>query len=245
MLRRDFKRKQRDLAAGKVVAIYRPRPTKRRRLFTPGRDRVGGFYGRYSGRSGGQKFLDPALTFDFDQTLEVPATGQLVLIPQGVTESERVGRKCTIRSVQIRGVINHTPGASALSSGTAYLWLVQDLQANGAAAAASGNGGVMTTTAAQTAHINLSESSRFRILKKWAIDMAPAAGATTAFNNTTKHIEFYKKCTVPLEFSSTTGAIGEIRSNNLFLLAGSSGAGVIDDLIKFSGSARVRFSDQD
>ncbi len=243
MLRSDYKRKRRDVAAGKVVAVYRATPSSKRRRFTPGRDRVGGFYGRFSGPHGELKFLDTALTFNFDATLEVPATGQLVLVPQGPTESERIGRKCTIKSIQIRGVINHTPGAAATSSASAYLYVVQDLQANGAAAAASGNGGVMTGTTASTALINLSESSRFKILKKWVINMNPAAGATTALNNTTRGIEFFKKCNIPLEISSTTRAIGEIRSNNVFLLAGSSGVGTFDDLVAMAGVCRVRFSD--
>jgi len=49
--------------------------------------RRSGFYGRFGnnrGTGGELKFLDTALSFNFDTTLEVPATGQLTLIPQSI-----------------------------------------------------------------------------------------------------------------------------------------------------------------
>ncbi len=211
--------------------------------FKKGYDRTGGFYGRYSGKGSENKFFDTTLAFTFDATGEVPATGQLTLIPQGVTESSRVGRKCTIKSVQLRAMVALSPAAAAVSAGVAYLFLVLDTQANGAAAAATGNGGVMTSATFSESMLNLSESGRFRIMKKWVWDFNPGAGATTALNAAVKHLEYYKKCNIPLEFSSTTGAITEIRSNNIFLLAGSDGIGTFDDLISFAGECRVRFSD--
>jgi len=61
------------------------------------------------------------------------------------------------------------------------------------------------------------------------------------FNTYQEYIEWYSKCQIPLEFSSTTGAITEIRSNNLFLLAGCSTGG--DDLVNFLGTCRLRYSD--
>jgi len=62
-----------------------------------------------------------------------------------------------------------------------------------------------------------------------------------ALNNTNVPFEMYKKCNIPIEYSGTTGAITEIRSNNIFLLASSDGQA--DDLVTMVGNCRVRFSD--
>ncbi len=224
--------------------VRRKLRARRTRAFRRGYDRTGGFYGRFSGRNAEYKFFDTVLAFNFDATAEVPATGQLNLIPQGITESTRVGRKCTIRSIQIRGMYAYAPGASASSAAMSYLYLVLDKQANGAAAAASGDGGVFTGTTLSEAMLNLSESHRFVVLKKWIQPHVPTAGATTAYNVVTHKLEYHKRCMIPIEFSNTTGAIAEIRSMNLFLIAGADGVGAaFDDLTSFQGKCRVRFSD--
>lgn len=187
-------------------------------------------------RSGDEvKFFDTAISTTLDATGEVPATGgQLVLIPQGDTQSTRDGRVCTVRSVQIRGEMNWAPGAGAIASTHGYMFLVQDKQCNGAPAAVTD---VFTSTSLSNNLINMSNSTRFKILKKWVIPFNSPAGVTTAYGNQVKQIEYYAKCNIPLQFSSTTGVIGELKSNNLFLIAGST----TDDLIAFEGQARVRF----
>jgi len=209
-----------------------------KRVAAPGYQRTGGFYGRYAGRGAEQKFFDTALSFNFDATGEVPATGQLVLIPQGVTESTRVGRKCVIKSVQMKGVTNAVPGGGGPGATSAYLYLVLDKQCNGAAAAVTD---VLTSNVLTTAFRNLANSSRFVILKKWVWVHNAQAGVATAFGTTQKRFDFYKKCNIPLEFSSTTGAITELKSNNLFLLAGADS--LSDDTISMIGNCRVRFAD--
>lgn len=196
------------------------------------------FYGRKATRGAELKFFDTALAFSFDLTGEVPATGQLVLIPQGVTESTRVGRKCVVQSITMRGVSLLQPAAAAQTATTVVMMLVQDRQCNGAAAGATD---VMTSTNFTSAFRNLSNSSRFKILKKWRWNYNPAAGISTAFSNTIKSFDWSRKLNVPLEFSSTTGAITELKSNNLFLLAGADGNS--DDLVTVQGNCRVRFSD--
>lgn len=82
------------------------------------------------------KFFDTAVSFTPDSTLEVPATGQWCLIPQGDTESTRDGRIAVIRSFQFRGTL---VGPINTSPADAYvnLWVVLDTQANGAAATAA------------------------------------------------------------------------------------------------------------
>jgi len=212
------------------------------RKFRKGYNRTSGFYGRFQSTRGDSelKFFDTALSFNVDLTGEVPATGQLCLIPQGVTESQRVGRKCVVKSVLIRLVMTMVPAAAASSVlGSVKIYLVQDKQTNGAAAGATD---VFTGTSFPTAVRNLSNSTRFKILKSWQFDYNVMAGVSTAFNGIVKHIDWFKRCNVPLEFSSTTGAITEIRSNNLFLMAGTDNA-ALDDLVTCGGVCRIRFSD--
>jgi len=243
---RALKRMKRESDAPTVILTGRKAGNTRAykyRRFRRGYDRTGGYYGRFNKygdapRASEQKFFDTTLSFAFDATGEVPATGQLCLIPQGVTESTRVGRKCLLKSIYIKGSLAYSPTTSAAAASTSYLYLILDKQTNGAAAGASD---VFMGTSFQTALRNLSNSSRFRILKMWVMDFNSTAGVSTAYNSVRKHIDYYRKLNIPLEFSSTMGALTEIRSNNLFLMAGMTGA---DDLISMDGVCRLRFTDQ-
>ncbi len=221
-------------------ATYKSAPFKKPRMQPmPGRERVSGFYGRFSGANAEQKFFDTALGFFFDTTAEVPTSGQLALIPQGVTESTRVGRKATVRSIQIRGQVT---ASTAAIGDYAVMSLVLDTQCNGAAAAITD---VMTSASLDSAMINLANSGRFKILRTFRLKVAPTASAANGINQYSPGlaaVEFYKKVNIPIEYSSTTGAITEIRSNNIFLIAGSYRS--TDDLLSFSGKCRLRYSDQ-
>jgi len=210
---------------------------KPRRSVVPGYTRSDGFYGRYSGSAPEQKFLDTSNSFNFDATGEVPATGQLALIPQGATESTRVGRKCTIKSIQINGNLLFTPTSVGLGCTVAFLALVLDKQTNGAAAAFSD---VFVGSDGSRAVRNLANADRFVVLKKWSIPINSTAGDGAAFYSSNKNIKYYKKCKIPMVFNGATGAITEIRSNNIFLLASSFNT---DDLTQFLGTTRIRFSD--
>lgn len=190
------------------------------------------------------KFFDTAVSFTADATNEIPATGQLSLIPQGDTQSNREGRKAVVKSIQCSGLVNFTPGAGATASDILTMWIVQDTQCNGAAATvADDNSGIFIGTGANAsvAVRCLANSDRFRILKKWTIPLVASAGVTTAYNNVSKPVEMYKKCNIPIEYdaSVTTGALTSIRSNNIFLVAGTAGGS--DDTITCSMTARLRF----
>jgi len=199
--------------------------------------RKSGFYGRFSGPNAELKFLDTALSFNIDRTLEVPATGQLALIPQGQTESTRVGRSCTIRSVEIKGVINMT--GAATPDDVVSIYLIMDTQTNGAAAAATD---VFTSTDGPIALRNLEKSTRFTILKKWVFNMNAQAGVAAAYGAMARNIQYYRKCNIPMLYdsSASTGALTTITTNNLFLMAGSY---LADDQCTFAGNCRIRFSD--
>lgn len=186
-----------------------------------------------------QKFLDTALSFNFDATAEVPATGQLCIIPQDDTQSGREGRKVVVSSVYIKGRAVYATAANQPS--ICYLYLMQDTQCNGAAATVgNANTGVFTTTNLCTAMRTLANVDRFKVLKRWEIKMKAQAGITTSFALDVQSVNGYVKCNIPLEYdaSAATGAIGTIRSNNIFLVAGSDGSA---DTVSFEGTCRLRF----
>lgn len=205
----------------------------------PGLVRAAGSYGKYGGNalSSGLKpelkFFDTAMVSTIDQTAEFLFS--LNLIPQGDTESSRDGRSAVIRSIQIRGDAVFSPAAAGVAATNIEMWCVLDTQANGANAAFTD---VFNSNTVQTTLLNLNNSGRFRILWHKTIEMNAMAGVTTAYNDTRKHFEFYKRVNIPIDWSSTTGAITEVRSNNIIFLAGAAGS---DDTVALNANARVRF----
>ncbi len=212
------------------------------KAFIPGVDRTGGYYGRYTGRSGELKFHD----VDLDDGSIAGAgtiTATINIIPQGVTEVQRVGRKCTIKSVnwKYRCEIPEVDAVATPATGdTARIILFLDKQANGATAAVLD---VLETASFQSFR-NLANSGRFNILMDKVVTlnysgMASDGAGVVSQAKVIREGSFYKSCNIPIEFSSTTGAIGEIRSNNLSVLLISS-----DGVMVFTSKFRLRFSDQ-
>ncbi len=241
MLRRDLKRKQRDVSAGKILAVYRASSARKKRRFTPGVDRTGGYYGRYAGPDGERKFHDVDLN-DAVIAAGSTITSTINIIPQGVTERQRIGRKCTIRSINWRGYWS-MPTRDAVSVPPAgdivRIILYQDKQCNGAVITA---GNLVESIAVNTFR-DLANSGRFNVLmdKTEAFTYtglaSDGAGLVSAPPQIRK-FSFYKECNIPLEFDSTTGALTEIRSNNLgVMIIGLNG------VAGFASSIRLRFSD--
>lgn len=186
-----------------------------------------------------KKFFDTDISFSVDATGEVPATGQLVLIPQGVTQSTRVGRGCQVKSIQLRLNCLYNPGADTAGCTTIVICLVQDTQANGAAALITD---VLTSNVITSAMVNLANSERFKILRRYTYVLQSGAGVSAAYGKDQKQLDDYIKLNVPLEFSAATGALTELKSNNFFLLAGTDSQ-TTDDEVAVAGTCRVRFTD--
>ncbi len=213
---------------------------KKRRYVVAGVTRTGGFYGRFS--NGGElKFHD----VDLDDAV-ISATGTVTasvnLIAQGVTESTRVGRKCVIKSIMWRGQYSlpeQDAQTTPQDADTARIIMFLDKQANGATAAVTD---ILESADFQSFN-NLANSGRFVKLLDKNVDLnvlalgSDGAGVISS-GAVNKSFTFYKKCNIPIEFSSTTGAITEIRSNNIgVLLLSRTGA------MGFASKIRLRFSD--
>jgi len=228
--------KRRRSSSGKTPKVKKFKPYKP----DDGITRKVGFYGRY-GRAARMrgvqpelKFFDTSLAFSFDQTGNIPATGQLCLIPQGDTESTRDGRKAWIKSIQIRGNITYVPSTSPNGTDTVFLYVILDSQCNGNPATITE---VFTSADMWSNMLQLNNSGRFRILKKWELPIASRAGVSAAFSGDVKQISWYKRCNIPIDWNGTTGALTEIRSNNIFLAAGS----LRDIVSTMAGTCRLRF----
>ncbi len=191
----------------------------------------------------------PELKFhdiDVDDTT-ISATGEILnagtinIIAQGTTESQRIGRKCVIKTINWRYDIVRNENAGSWDSDVVRLMLYLDKQCNGAAATVTG----ILESADYQAFNNLSNKGRFRILldKKYVLKPQAAAGdgTTNIFNDDLVYEEFYKSCNIPLEFdnSVSTGALTSIRSNNLgVLIISKQGTGTT-----FNSKMRLRFAD--
>ncbi len=202
--------------------------------------RTAGFYGRY-GRGGELKFHD----VDLDDA--IIATGGTItdtinIIPQGVTEKTRVGRRCTIKKIQWRyDVTLPQTSVPTETADTVRVIMYLDKQCNGAAATALM---ILETDDFQSFN-NLANTSRFTILMDRVHNMnSPSGawdGAADNFGKDKQSYTFFKTCNIKLEYDDTaaTGVLTTIRSNNLgvLILGGSGYAGI-------SSKIRLRFSDE-
>lgn len=216
------------------------RTVRRRLVFTSparGRARVAGYYGRYAPLGQELKFFDTTIANTTIGSVGSIHSDSLVEIPQGVTESQRVGRKCTIKSLHLRFVASLISTTTAANADDGLRVIVyHDKQCNGATAAVTD----ILETADYLSYNNLSNKNRFRILYDEFCDIsAQAAGGSTFTTGTvaktwSKHLPM----NLPIEFSATTGAITEIRSNNIGILAISD-----NGAMNLRTTARVRFGD--
>ena len=209
--------------------------------------RRSGYYGRYAPMGTEWKWHD--LTHD---NPTIPTAGELSptsinVIAQGVTESERIGRKCTIRKVQIRYNIRLPSAANqgdVLAGDIARIIVYLDMQCNGAVAGIATTADGILQTAVYNSFRNMANSGRYKILMDRSHSLNYLATGTDGTNTVSigavesPVFTLFKDCAIPIEYSSTTGVLSEMRSNNLGILA-ISAAGTIG----FFGAIRLRFSD--
>lgn len=196
---------------------------------------------KYGARDSELKFFDNTPSFAF---ATAGAVVQLLTIPQGVGQSERVGRKIRVKSIvcNVSVYLNGTGAAAATGMDRIRFVLVQDMQANGAACDFGSVANGVFSSASVDALRNLDNVSRFKILKDWDMTLLSAAGVSGAWQYAAKAVNKYIKCDIPIEYdnSATTGAITTIRSNNICLLAINT---VTNGGCALSGTIRIRYSD--
>lgn len=230
-------------AAG-VTITQRGRTARYRGTLARGYTRRAGFYKQFgSGKdtAGELKFFDTPIT---DAAIATGGTifPSMNLIPGGSTESTRIGRKCTIREIAWRQkyVLDEKDAVATPTKGDVIRAIVyQDKQCNGAAA----TGAQILDSVTPTGFYNLENMGRFRILMDKVFPMNPVNMASdgaglVSTSKVSKFMSFRKKCNVTLEFGGVTGALTEIRSNNIGILLTSS-----DNNVGLASTVRVRYSD--
>jgi len=174
-----------------------------------------------------KKFFDTV-----QSTVTLTSGGQniipsLNLVSLGNGESQMQGRKITIKRINWRAAITKDieqdpVAANVQAADTIRVLMIQDNQCNGTAAIATD----VLANDNYTGYMNLANSTRFKIIKEWNIDMpsGPALwnGTNVISLQATKHIKYSKKCNIDIEFLPQAGGsrvIGEVRSNNIFVMA--------------------------
>jgi len=200
--------------------------------------------GRFASVSKELKFHDVVL----DDAVVVSGgsiTDSINKIPQGVTEINRIGRKCTIRSINWRFniVLPEVNNVATPNNGEIFrMMMYVDKQTNGATATVVN----ILQTADYQSFNNLSNKGRFRILmdRTYSINYKTLASKFDADTFSSALVEIhgtmFKKIALPIEFdnSDSDGRLSTIRTNNIgVLLISRSG------IVGFFSQIRLRFSD--
>ena len=163
-------------------------------------------------------------------------------IPQGTTESTRIGRKCTINKISWNAEITLPEKLASATPGipdVLRVILFVDKQANGQTASTSD----ILVGNKQNSFRNLANSNRFWMLhdKDYVINYgsgAPDGAGNYTQSRVVRFVNINKNVEIPIEFSDVTGAMSEIRSNNIGVLLIST-----NGQCGFESKMRLRFKD--
>ncbi len=172
------------------------------------------------------------------------AEDSILTIPEGNGQSERNGRKITVKSLHMRYDLLLPSTATVGSTSDAVRVIVYlDKQTNGAAAVVAD----LLNVADWQSFRNLGNTGRFQILMDKQAVMNATAGSGRGTTDTLSYSEnekafFWNKSglNIPIIYddSATTGAIGSMCCNNIGILTISKAG-----LAAFGSRIRVRYTD--
>lgn len=207
-----------------------PRTTNRYRRMSllpsqRGYFRKSGKYGKYLGAGAvGANGIGagPELKWADGLSSMVPSntgvTASMLGIPQGTNEDERIGNKITVKKAFFRFTASFTP-TTGLPPVALRVMIVWDKQANGAQAVPGDVLNLGGGTFHQDAFNNTDNSDRFRILKDFRFCMNTLSQNGTTGTSCDKTWDWYIPLNLPVYYGGVTGAITEVKSNNIFVLA--------------------------
>lgn len=186
------------------------------------------------------KFLD--VTVDDPTITALATTTGLNFIQQGTSDSDRIGRKVTVKYLSWKytlQLVARNDDTVARLSEVVRVIVGLDKQANGALP----GGTTLLETNQYQSFLNLSNKDRFRVLMDRTHVLNAQAGAGTATLDdwasvTTAH-KFNIKLNVPVEYQTNTGTITDLTSNNFFIMIFSRTGGQASMESRF----RLRFTD--
>jgi len=217
--------------------------------------RIGGFLG-IELKFYDTKLIGAVLTSPSDSTggeHNPSATLSLNTVVQGDGESQRDGRKITMKSIMIEGTVTvdaNSAESTAKSGAQIFIALVMDRQTNGALLNSEDvftNPGASASTAAMPFR-NLQFTKRFRVLatRKFSIQNPNMANATSfsadngiISNSLTKRFKIFKKLNnVQTIYKGTTETIANITDIGLNIVAYCTSTSLTP---KLSYSSRLRY----
>ncbi len=236
---------------GRARMYGRRRYKRRYATRRSGKFRRVGFANRYTGSYGVKKG-----EWKFHQTnhaARTVASGAEVfpqtalIIAQGISGQERIGRRITIVAIELRMTIVQLSSANPDGADNEYRFGVfLDKQCNGATATY----GDIFNDVHVDAPRNLANGGRFVVLKDWRFCLSSnGIGRTTdssdvVTNATTskcRSLKFYKKCNIVIQYNAASGALTGINSNNIGMY---SKRHLVDPAAIWDLHFRVRYLDQ-
>lgn len=212
--------------------------------FRPGIHRTTGNFRRSGPRE--IKYQDRFQTNkDFQDGVTETNVSFITGIAEGSGRSDRIGRKISCVGLEINGTITFLSNTaiSALPAYTvrAQIWL--DTQANGTQAGSTDFNEIVNDIHSFPRQSNL---DRFKLLKQkvWDFHIPSALDIPATFpklGHMSKSFQWKLKFpSIPIHYSSTSGTISEVRSNNIFIYwaANDDGQGIL------SARYRLHYTDR-
>ncbi len=181
-----------------------------------------------------QKLLGDALQAPSDASageVDPSATVLLNTVTQGDGESQRDGRRITMKSIYVEGTVTMAAQASqstADSGSEVFIALVMDTQTNGATISSEDvftNPGASATTAAGPLR-NLQFTKRFKILatRRFTMQSPSMTNDTGATGGVIqaglcKRFKIFKNLNTVVNYSGTTETVANIVDNSLHMIA--------------------------
>lgn len=172
-------------------------------------------------------------------TYNMDTTGSIALvatIAQGAGVQQRIGKKASYKSVQVRGLC-HSNTATTVADGA--ILLVYDREPTGALPAIT----AILNTATSQSFLNDDNSKRFRIMRRWDYTYCGPVGTPTSASAYSMD-EWVDMKNLPVQFkAAATGAIGDIATGALYVVTvGNIAAGTAAPVANIG--FRTRFVDE-
>lgn len=221
--------KKKPATAQKMVMVKQPAVK-----VVPGYTRTVGAYKRSLPGSVEKKYLDSDISVNADMTGGVISNG-LALVPQGTTDVTRVGNKIVVKNLGIHMQVYQTDQTTAAyQQGQLRLILFIDKQCNGAVAGVTD----ILKTASILSFRNMDQVDRFIILKDKVYTSALVTTNAAHTSAASKYYKINKNVSFPMHFSSTTGAVTEIKSFNPSVLYITNSS-----TVRIAAASRAKFID--
>ncbi len=190
------------------------------------------------------KFFDFAKAITTMAVTGILTTPSCCLVAQGTDESERIGKRIQITNFLLRGIVKIPSSVTiADTANRVRIMVFYDKQANNNAVAVTGT--KMLSADSINKFRNLDNTRRFQILFDEIILLKVQSGGgdgtSDRLGETQEQFFFAKKCSIPINYDSTAGAITELTEGNIGIICWGDTFTTTAPQIEYSG--RIRYTD--